>query len=180
MVNLVLLGGKVLFLLFLYLFIYMVVRAARLDMKVSSGRSMAVSPAATAPVAGSVGRAGRSATAGRGTAAPAVGALVAEAGAWALVVEQSPHAHEGWAFVIPPGARMVAGRAPDTDIHLPDTFVSSRHARVEARPDGVLVEDLGSTNGTFVNGTEIEGTVLMGPGDTLAVGDSTFRVEARG
>lgn len=173
MVNLVLLGGKVLFLLLLYLFIYMVVRSAGRDMKSSSARSIAAQSGATAPVAVAPGPV----TLGGGAAEAA---RLPPAGAWALVVEQSPHATKGWAFVIPPGAQMIAGRAPDTDIHLPDTFVSSHHARVEARTNGVVVEDLDSTNGTFVNGEEIAGAVLMGPGDTLAVGDSTFRVEARG
>ena len=112
-----------------------------------------------------------------GSAGPAAGSSTG--GTWALVVEQSPHAHEGWAFVVPHGTRMVAGRAADVDIHLPDTFVSSHHVRVEARSDGLVVEDLGSTNGTFVNGEEIAGPVVTGPGDRVAVGDSVFRVEAR-
>lgn len=179
MVNLVLLGGKVLFLLLLYLFIYMVVRSAARDMKASSVRSMALSSGATAPVAAAL-PVDRGPAAVKDARRPLPDVVRPDVGAWALVVAQSPHAREGWAFVIPPGARMIAGRAPDTDIHLPDTFVSSHHARVEARSNGVVVEDLGSTNGTFVNGAEISGAVLMGAGDTLAVGDSTFRVEARG
>lgn len=180
MVNLVLLGGKVVFLLLLYLFIYMVVRSAGRDMKSSAARSIATQSGATAPVAVAPGPVTLGGGAAEGVRRPSAGVAGPDAGAWALVVEQSPHAREGWAFVIPPGAQMIAGRAPDTDIHLPDTFVSSHHARVEARTNGVVVEDLDSTNGTFVNGEEIAGAVLMGPGDTLAVGDSTFRVEARG
>lgn len=170
MVNLVLLGGKILFLLFLYLFIFWVIRASARDMRISVAQAQSGLPGVAA----------------RMTAAPvtvsgaAAGPVtVSGGGTWALVVEQSPHAREGWAFVVPLGARMIAGRAEDVDIHLPDTFVSSHHVRVEARADGLLVDDLGSTNGTFVNGQEIAGPVVIGPGDQVTIGDSVFRVEAR-
>ena len=177
MVNVVLLAGKILFLLFLYLFIYWVIRASARDMRASMAQAQSGAPG-TAPmtVAGPVTVSSGPVVAG-GAAGPA--ATRPTPGVWALVVEQSPHAREGWAFVIPPGARMVAGRASDVDIHLPDTFVSSHHVRFEARSDGLLVDDLGSTNGTFVNGQEIAGPVVAGSGDNVAVGDSVFRVEAR-
>jgi len=174
MVNVVLLVGKILFLLFLYLFIYWVVRASVRDMRMSVARAMPGPPAAAPMTA-----AGPAAVSGGN--APGAGAAVGRSigGAWALVVEQSPHAREGWAFIVPHGVRMVAGRAADVDIHLPDTFVSSHHVRIEARPDGLVVDDLGSTNGTFVNGEEVTAPVLAGPGDRVTVGDSVFRVEAR-
>lgn len=169
MVNLVLLGGKILFLLFLYLFIYWVIRASARDMKISVAQAQSGLSGRAAMVGGPA--------AASGTAGPV--AARSTAGTWALVVEQSPHARQGWAFVVPLGARMTAGRAGDVDIHLPDTFVSSHHVRVEARSDGLLVDDLGSTNGTFVNGEEIAGPVVTGPGDQVTIGDSVFRVEAR-
>lgn len=176
MVNLVLLAGKILFLLFLYLFIYWVVRASARDMRRSVAQAQPGPPGAAHMTAGPVTVSGGAVAVGG--AAGAVAGRSTE-GTWALVVEQSPHAREGLAFVIPLGARMTAGRAADVDIHLPDTFVSSHHVRVEARSDGLLVDDLGSTNGTFVNGEEITGPVLTGPGDRVTVGDSVFRVEAR-
>ncbi|MGI5863597.1 MAG: sigma-54-dependent Fis family transcriptional regulator [Myxococcales bacterium] len=73
------------------------------------------------------------------------------------------------------GLECVIGRSPSCDIALPeDGRVSRRHARVEAR-DGVLfVVDLGSRNGTFVNGSRIEGEARLEPGDSLLVGDSLF------
>lgn len=185
MVNMVLLAGKILFLLFLYLFVYWVIRASTRDMRISIAHAQS-GISAVQPQSGPPGAA-------RMTAGPPVvsgvtvpvgevaGAAAGRStgGTWALVVEQSPHAGEGWAFVIPLGARMIAGRADDVDIHLPDTFVSSHHVRVEARSDGLLVIDLGSTNGTFVNDEEIAGPVVAGLGDRVAVGDSVFRVEAR-
>lgn len=186
MVNLVLLAGKILFLLFLYLFIYWVIRASARDMRKSVAQAQSGPPGAAWMMPGPVTVSGGPATAGGATVggAPGLGAPGAAAGrsgggAWALVVEQSPHARSGSAFVIPPGAPMIAGRGADVDIHLPDTFVSSHHVRVEARSDGLLVEDLGSTNGTFVNGKEIAGSVMTGPGDRVTVGDSVFLVEAR-
>jgi len=175
-VNLVLLAGKILFLLFLYLFIYWVIRASARDMRLSVARAQSGPPLTARMTAGPVTDS---------SGAPVVGGAAqavagrSSGGTWALVVERSPHAREGWAFVIPLGARMIAGRAADVDIHLPDTFVSSHHVRVEARSDGLLVNDLGSTNGTFINGEEVTGPVVTGPGDQVTVGDSVFRVEAR-
>lgn len=186
MVNLVLLAGKILFLLFLYLFIYWVIRASARDMRTSVAQARSGPAGAAWTMEGTVSVSGGPAIAGGAAARGAAGAGVrgpaagrSSGGTWALVVEESPHVRAGSAFVIPHGARMLAGRAADVDIHLPDTFVSSHHVRVEARSDGLLVEDLGSTNGTFVNEEEITGSVMTGTGDRVTVGDSVFRVEAR-
>jgi pSer/pThr/pTyr-binding forkhead associated (FHA) protein len=60
-----------------------------------------------------------------------------------------------------------------------DPQLSRRHARISAFKGGrLLVEDLGSTNGTSVNGEEIAAPTVLGPGDTLALGDSELRVVA--
>jgi FHA domain len=72
----------------------------------------------------------------------------------------------------------VVGRDPASDIHLDgDEFASSRHARIDPAPDGVWVEDLGSTNGTFVNGERMTGRVRLEPGDVLRVGETELRLE---
>jgi pSer/pThr/pTyr-binding forkhead associated (FHA) protein len=69
------------------------------------------------------------------------------------------------------------GRDPGSDIRLDDDeFASARHARIEPRSDGVWVEDLGSTNGTFVNGERITAERLA-PGDVLRVGQTELRLE---
>lgn len=57
-----------------------------------------------------------------------------------------------------------------------DTQASRRHAQVSPSPDGVQVQDLGSTNGTFVNGNRIDQAVAR-PGDTIQIGGTQFRVE---
>jgi pSer/pThr/pTyr-binding forkhead associated (FHA) protein len=75
----------------------------------------------------------------------------------------------------------VVGRAPDAHVRLRDTFVSSHHARFTAEAGGLRVEDLGSTNGTFVEGRELEPEVgvLLGAGGRVSVGDTVFLVEPR-
>jgi pSer/pThr/pTyr-binding forkhead associated (FHA) protein len=70
------------------------------------------------------------------------------------------------------------GRADDNVIALPgDDFASGHHARVESGRDGVWVVDLGSTNGTFVNGEQINGRRRLREGDVLQVGDTELRLE---
>jgi hypothetical protein len=75
------------------------------------------------------------------------------------------------------GAPMRIGRAPECELVLKDSRASRRHARLHAR-DGVLVlTDLGSTNGTRVNGHRVTELVL-GAGDKILIGDTNLTVEA--
>ena len=71
---------------------------------------------------------------------------------------------------------LTMGRSPDNDVVLGDPFVSSAHARVVRRADGVFVEDLGSTNGTFVNERAV-GEARLTPETRLRVGETVFRLE---
>ena len=74
------------------------------------------------------------------------------------------------------GAPIHIGRSPDCELVLRDTRVSRRHARVSAR-DGVLVlTDLGSTNGTRVNGHRVT-EVVLGAGDRIVVGETVLTIE---
>jgi FHA domain len=82
-----------------------------------------------------------------------------------LVVQRSPSLEEGDEFPV--------NSAPVTV----DEFASARHARIEARPDGVWVQDLDSTNGTYVNGARVLGTKLLVAGDILRVGETDLRIE---
>jgi pSer/pThr/pTyr-binding forkhead associated (FHA) protein len=86
---------------------------------------------------------------------------------------------------LPPGSTIevtaptVAGRDAESDIRLDgDEFASARHARIDPRADGVWVEDLGSTNGTFVNGAKVETARLLRAGDTLRIGQTELRLDA--
>ena len=76
-----------------------------------------------------------------------------------------------------PGFRPGAGLEVCTVRLDGDEFASARHARIDPRPDGVWVEDLGSTNGTFVNGERITSQRLLQPGDVLRVGETELRLE---
>jgi pSer/pThr/pTyr-binding forkhead associated (FHA) protein len=67
-------------------------------------------------------------------------------------------------------APLTVGRAADADLVLADELVSRRHARVSQRGAGAVVEDLGSRNGTFVNGNQIHGPTRLMPGDQLQFG----------
>jgi pSer/pThr/pTyr-binding forkhead associated (FHA) protein len=58
-----------------------------------------------------------------------------------------------------------------------DEFASARHARIEVRADGVWVQDLESTNGTYVNGSRVVGAQRLDTGDVLRVGETDLRVE---
>jgi len=72
----------------------------------------------------------------------------------------------------------VAGRGPESSLQLDgDDFASSRHALIAPRADGVWVEDLGSTNGTFVNGARVTSERLLHPGDVLRLGQTELRLE---
>jgi len=67
------------------------------------------------------------------------------------------------------------GRVPDAVVQLDDSWVSRRHCEI-AEVDGTLVvRDLGSRHGTFVNGTQVSESPIR-PGDRLTVGISTFQV----
>ena len=69
------------------------------------------------------------------------------------------------------GQEVVIGRHPDCTILVASAQASRRHAVVRCRGDAIAVEDLGSTNGTFVNGRQIEGLHELEPGDRIEVGD---------
>jgi hypothetical protein len=64
------------------------------------------------------------------------------------------------------------GREPTNMIVINDIQVSRRHAKMELRGSAYLIQDLGSTNGTFVNGRRLSGTQALNPGDTVELGES--------
>lgn len=167
MLQIVLLAGKFVFLLILYLFIYRVVRSAMRELRA----------AAPAPLRKDWAS---SALQDYGSAyIPAESKTGREQGTWALVVEKSPCLAQGAVFHFPRGARSLVGRSPEMDVHLEDTFVSSKHALFEVTPQGLVVEDLRSTNGTQVNGEDVTEPRLLQKGDRVEVGDTVFRVEVR-
>jgi pSer/pThr/pTyr-binding forkhead associated (FHA) protein len=68
------------------------------------------------------------------------------------------------------------GRASICDLTLEDDFISSRHLRVSMQPNGYVVEDLGSTNGTWVEGERLSEPVLIKPGVRIKMGRNTLTI----
>lgn len=75
---------------------------------------------------------------------------------------------------------LVIGRDPQCDHPVSHAMVSWRHARLLRTPSGVVVEDLGSLNGTFVDGTRVTGRVRIAPGQEIALGSVRFQLLADG
>src|SRR2546422_8236201 len=73
--------------------------------------------------------------------------------------------------------KTTVGRVADNTFEIPEASVSSHHAELTLRGNDVLVKDLGSTNGTFINGEKIEEAVLK-PGQILRVGMIEMRLES--
>ena len=93
-----------------------------------------------------------------------------------LLVLHSPALEVGSTVEVAAPTRL--GRGGENPVRLDgDDFVSSRHAVLEPRPDGIWVEDLGSTNGTFVNGARVTTARLLQPGDVVRIGQTDLRVE---
>ena len=147
---------KLAFLVLLYLFIWRIVRSAARDLRLPQ-ESMILAPQQAAaaglipqPAARELGR---------------------------LVVVASPTFQDGEVFVLD-AHPLTVGRAVNNDVSMPDDeYASGRHARFEPRRDGVWVEDIGSTNGTFVNGIRLTRERKLTSGDVVRVGETDLRFE---
>jgi hypothetical protein len=150
----VLLGLKIAFVVLLYLFIWRIVRAAAKDVRLPQ-ESMILSPGHAA----------------------AAGLVQPQPTSATLVVLKSPALGEGDRYELD-SAPVTVGRGDPNDIELHgDEFASARHARFEPRRDGVWVEDIGSTNGTFVNGIRLDRPRRLSQGDVIRVGETDLRFE---
>ncbi len=151
MVEQLLLALKIGFVVLLYLFIWRVIRVASRDMEAGQ-ESVILTP--TRP------------------AKP-----VAERAVGRLVVSRSPELEVG--SRIPIAHELVAGREPALDITLQaDGYASTRHCRFIRGRDMDIIEDLHSTNGTFVNGQRLNGTHTLAAGDTITIGQTQFTYES--
>lgn len=153
----VLLALKIAFLVLLYLFIWRIVRLARREVQepqMAADDSMLLTPEQAREL--------------RLAAAKKIGLLV---------VVKSPALDER--SEVPLDAEpLTIGRDGHNDVPLPgDTFASAEHARFEARGDGVWLEDVGSTNGTYVNGVKLKRPKRLEPGDIVKIGETDFRFE---
>lgn len=152
---------KYVFLAILYLFFLRVLRAVWVETREPRAAAPAPAPLPASPptVAGE----GASATGQAGPAGPE------------KLVGVSPDAIKGTEFAL--GSEVTVGRAGGCAILLDeDTFVSQLHARIFRRDGSLFVEDLGSTNGTFLNGRKVSAPVSMRKGDRVQFGRTTLEV----
>ena len=93
-----------------------------------------------------------------------------------LVVDSVPGLTRGMAYDVGEGATLGRG---DVEIQLEDPFASSRHARLTRQGQILVIEDLGSTNGTYLNDELLRGPRPLHPGDRIRIGDSTFTYDGQ-
>src|SRR5439155_258306 len=142
----VLLILKIAFLVLLYVFIWRIVRTASRDLRLPQ-ESFILAP----------------------SAAPGLQASRPALHSGRLVVVTSPDLSEGDDFELN-SAQLTIGRGNQNDIAITtDEYASARHARFEPRQDGVWVQDLGSTNGTYLNGTRLDRPRRLSRGDIIRV-----------
>jgi hypothetical protein len=92
-----------------------------------------------------------------------------------LVVERGAGLASGAEYGVGPGLGI--GRANANEICIDDSFASSRHARLYDREGVVYIEDMNSTNGTYVNGRRLSAQQVLRPSDKIRIGDTEFRFE---
>jgi pSer/pThr/pTyr-binding forkhead associated (FHA) protein len=149
------------FLVVLYLFVLWVARSARRDLggvrsRAAENRSIpadatGLHSASTLGVAQGVARAPR------------------------LVVERAPGHDPGMIYDL--DGDLVLGRGDRAEIRLEDPFASSQHARVYEQGTVVVIEDLQSTNGTYLNEELLQSPRPLHPGDRVRIGESEFAYE---
>ena len=145
---------KLAFLVLLYLFIWRIVRSAARDVRMPQ-ESFVLAP-------GSV---------------PGLGQDDPQVDSGRLVVVRSPALEEGDELSLDSSALLV-GRGAHNDVDLTaDEYASSEHARIEPRRDGVWLEDVGSTNGTYLNGIQLTRAKRLTPGDVVRIGETELRYE---
>jgi pSer/pThr/pTyr-binding forkhead associated (FHA) protein len=93
-----------------------------------------------------------------------------------LVVESVPGLARGMSYDVARGATLGRG---DVEIQLEDPFASSRHAQLTRQGAILVIEDLGSTNGTYLNDELLRGPRPLHAGDRVRIGDSTFTYDDR-
>ena len=151
------------FLAVLYLFLLWVARSALRDLSPSDDSAGALE------ASGSAASERRQRRAGRRPAGPDLRAGVSPR----LEVVAAMGHEPGATFDLGEGATL--GRAASSDIQVDDPFASSAHARIFPRGEFMYIEDMGSTNGTYLNGRQLRRPERLKVADTVRIGDTEYR-----
>jgi len=152
---------KLAFLAVIYLFLLWVVRSSWKDLRSTrpdAGHQVVTAPPPSEADATGLHRAGE----------PMLGRGGVD-GEPRLVVDRAAGHPAGIAYSLERGATLGRG---DVEIRLEDPFASTRHARIERQGSVLVLEDLGSTNGTYLNEEPLEGPQPLHHGDRIRIGDS--------
>jgi pSer/pThr/pTyr-binding forkhead associated (FHA) protein len=144
---------KYAFLAMLYIFVWRSVRAIYQELRPASVKAAPVRATPPAPARSSPRKAKK---------APRK----------AVVIEGD--SHRGATFDL--GADLVIGRGPKCQVVLDDSYVSQMHARLFAKGDAFMVEDLGSTNGTYLNRRKVTGPTELRRGDQVKIGKTVLEM----
>lgn len=147
------------FLAVLYLFLLWIARSSMRDLARLEGTAAAAEPAEAPGGAG----------ARRRSSLPDLSAGVDPT----LEVVAAMGYQPGTTFDVRDGAML--GRSDSAEIRIDDPFASSAHARVFARGDFMYVEDMGSTNGTYLNGRQLKTAERLKMADVIRIGDTEYR-----
>lgn len=150
------------FLALLWLFVLAALRVVRSDLYAASGLRAATPVARRPQTGGGTGRSGRGGAGGR--SGPK--ALVVTAGALA-----------GTRIALD-GRPIMIGRADDSTLVLDDDYASTRHARISQSGDDWYVEDLGSTNGTYLDRNKVSGPMRITAGAPIRIGKTVIELRS--
>jgi len=85
--------------------------------------------------------------------------------------------YQGGEFPLRMNREIIIGRSSDLDMVLVEDMVSRRHAKISSSDADVYIQDMGSTNGTFVNGIRLTRDRKLTPGDVVRIGETDLRFE---
>jgi hypothetical protein len=154
------------FLAVLYLFLMWVTRSALRDLKGGGFRGL--------PAVGKADSIGSQDATGLYSASAIHGYEISEHSP-RLVVEQAPGHEPGMIYDL--GGEAVLGRGDDAHIRLDDPYASGRHAQIFEQGGILAIQDLGSTNGTYLNEELLDTPRPLHPGDRVRIGDSELTFE---
>jgi len=158
------------FVVVMYLFLLWVARSARRDLRGGPATERQSTAAALEGPGDSIPQ-----DATGMYSASALGSAALATRAPRLVIDRAPGHDSGMIYDL--DGDIVLGRGDHAEIRLEDPFASSRHARVYEQGNIVVIEDLGSTNGTYLNEELLQTPRPLHPGDRVRIGDSEFTFE---